>query len=365
MSKKNICFFNSSIAWGGGEKWHYDMALRLDPDKFKPFVISGKNSELSSRLKATGIPFDTVKVSNLSFLNPFKMYRIYTLLKRERIHTIILNLSEDVKAAGPAAKLAGVKNIIYRRGSAIPIKNSLLNRLLFKWILTGIIANSQQTRHTILQNNPQLFPEDKIRVIYNGISIENPCLLKAPPLYERHPGEIVLGNAGRLVAQKGQKYLIEIARRLKQRHLKFKLLIAGDGKCLDELKQLVLMHDVVNEVLFLGFVQDIHRFMETIDIFLLPSLWEGFGYVIVEAMAAERPVIAFDVSSNPEIIQNGQTGFLIKEMDIDAFVEKIELLSQNKSLREKMGFEGKTSAENFFDIEITTRSFCEYIDSLE
>jgi glycosyltransferase involved in cell wall biosynthesis len=363
MSKKKICFFNSNIAWGGGEKWHYDMALRMNRAGFKVFVIAGKKSDLSIRLKETAVPLKTAGISNLSFLNPIKILYIYNLLKREQINTIILNLSEDFKVAGIAAKLAGVKHIIYRRGSAIPIKNNLLNRLLFKYILTDIIANSFRTKHTILQNNSSLFPEERINVIYNGIPLEKVDSTESNPFYERRPGEVILGNAGRLVAQKGQKHLIEIAKRLKERNLKFKLLIAGDGKCLDSLKQLVLKYDVFNEVIFLGFVKDIPRFMETIDIFLLPSLWEGFGYVIVEAMAAHKPVIAFDVSSNPEIIQDGQTGYLIKEMDIDAFTEKIEFLSQNKSLRREMGLEGRKRAEEFFDVETTYRKLTEFISS--
>ena len=364
MPKKNICFFNSSVAWGGGEKWHHDMAVRMNNDRFNPHVIAGKKGELSLRLKQTDISFTTVGVSNLSFLNPVKIYNIYKILKREKTQIIIINLSEDVKLAGMASKLAGVRHIIYRRGSAIPIKNSLSNRLLFKFVLTGIIANSLQTKRTILQNNPDLFPGEKIKVIYNGIYMDEAEDFQIELLYQRLPGEVIIGNAGRLVRQKGQKYLIEIARTLKDRDIKFRLLIAGDGECSAQLQQLAKEQGVLNEVLFLGFVKDMKRFMKTIDIFVLPSLWEGFGYVIVEAMAAKKPVIAFNVSSNPEIIQDGQTGYLVEERDVGAFAEKIEALSINKSLREKMGLAGKLRVNDRFNIERTSDEFYRFIDSL-
>ena len=121
--------------------------------------------------------------------------------------------------------------------------------------------------------------------------------------------------------QKGQRYLIEIAKRLKDKGLKFKILIAGEGKCLDQLKQLAMELSVSNEINFLGFVKDIRCFMNSIDIFVLPSLWEGFGYVIVEAMAAGKPVVAFDVSSNPEIIRDEKSGYLVNTFDVNAFAE--------------------------------------------
>ena len=335
MSKKNICFFNSCKSWGGGEKWHYDMAVRLNDDSFNTFVITGKKSELSHRIQKTDVQNHAVDISNLSFLNLFKVFKIYRILKSRKIHTIIINLSEDLKIAGPAARLAGVKNIIYRRGSAIPIKNSLSNRFLFRHIITGIIANSEQTQKTILQNNPDLFPENKIKVIYNGIDIDiNNTRNAEPVVYQRQENEILLGNAGRLVTQKGQKFLIEIAQKLKTRNIKFKLLIAGEGKLLNELKQYAKDKGVSKEILFLGFVENIRRFMKTIDIFLLTSLWEGFGYVIVEAMAAAKPVIAFDVSSNPEIIGDGETGYLVKN-NIKEFADKIELLVKISPCKKK------------------------------
>ncbi|MBU4055283.1 MAG: glycosyltransferase, partial [Proteobacteria bacterium] len=116
MSDKSICFFNSSKTWGGGEKWHYDMACGLSNRGFKPMVIAGKNSALHDRIQHTGLTSHALRISNFSFLNPLKIFKILKILKREGIEIIIINLSEDVKIAGFAAKLVGIKHIIYRRG---------------------------------------------------------------------------------------------------------------------------------------------------------------------------------------------------------------------------------------------------------
>ncbi|MBU4001209.1 MAG: glycosyltransferase, partial [Proteobacteria bacterium] len=96
MSDKSICFFNSSKTWGGGEKWHYDMACGLNDRGFKPMALVGKNSALHHRIKTTGLTFYALRISNFSFLNPLKILKIYKTLKREAIEIIIINLSEDV-----------------------------------------------------------------------------------------------------------------------------------------------------------------------------------------------------------------------------------------------------------------------------
>lgn len=350
-----ICFFNSTISWGGGEKWHFDIASRLADQGKSILLVTNRQSELFQRVKRVSLPYYRISISNLSFLNVFKIIKLVSFFRRQRIKTVIINLSADLKIAGISAKLAGVKNIIYRRGSAIPISNNLLNRYLFKHIVSCVIANSEETKRTILSNNPLLFPKKKINVIYNGIHLNGPDQFQPNLIYQHSEREIIIGNAGRLVKQKGQKYLIDMASILKKKNLNFKILIAGEGRLEQQLKQMAIEAGVENEIVFLGFVDNVKAFMETIDIFVLPSLWEGFGYVLIEAMACMKPVVAFDISSNPEIIVDNETGFLVKNMDILAFSSKVELLISNASLRERFGKEGRKRVEEIFEINQTQK----------
>jgi len=354
--RNKICFVNSTKTWGGGEKWHYDIFTHLSKKGYNAIMITNKRSELFRKVKKASLKVYNIRISNLSFLNIIKVLKIASILKKEQIRTMIINLSADLKVSGFAAKLAGVKNIIYRRGSAIPIRNTVLNRYIFKNIVTEIIANSEETKKTILSNNPYIFPKDKIYVVYNGINLNKYDKLSSEILYAKKENEIILGNAGRLVKQKAQKYLIEIAKRLKRKGIKFKLLIAGEGKLKNELKQLAKNYGVENEVIFLGFVENIKTFLKSIDIFLLTSLWEGFGYIIVEAMALKKPVIAFNVSSNPEVVENNKTGFLVKYKDINNFVRKVEYLINNKELRDKFGLAGRKNVETIFTFEKTLKN---------
>ncbi|MCL1943758.1 MAG: glycosyltransferase family 4 protein [Candidatus Azobacteroides sp.] len=353
-----ICFFNTAKVWGGGEKWHLDVAsacCRLGHDVT---VVSYKNGELIRRSKQIGLKTKEFKLSNLSFLNPYKWNRIYSFFKKEQFDVVIFNFSKDLKNAAFQAKKAGIKRIVYRRGSAIPIKNSWLNRFIFGKCLTDVIANSEATKQTILQNNPDLFPEEKIKVIYNGID------LSGFHLAEKTIGKIpVIGNLGRCVYQKGQDILLEIAAILKKRRVDFKLIIGGDGVLSEQLKQRTESLGLSDRVEFSGFVDDPARFMQSIDIFALTSRWEGFGYVIAEAMACELPVVAFDVSSNPELVVNKVTGYLVPFEDKEAFADALEDLIRNAGKRASFGKAGLKTAQDRFDFDKNLQTTIQFLEN--
>lgn len=364
MTDKAICFFNSTKEWGGGEKWHFDMGKIMHENGENVIFFTNENSELYKKIKAeTQIKAIPVKVNNFSFLNPLKINKLKSLFQQNNINTIIMNLSSDVKFAGFAAKKAGIKNIIYRRGSAIPIKNSFLNRYIFKNILTEIIANTEATKSTVLQNNKNLFPKEKIHVIYNGIDLK---VFDDEKIKTQTTNEdcVVLGNIGRLVKQKAQYLLLELAEKLKNENVNFKIIIGGKGKLEEELKQKVKEKNLEKRIEFTGFVKSPKEFISGIDIFVLPSLWEGFGYVLVEAMACEKPVVAFKISSNPEIIADNETGFLSEFMNIEDFKIKTLNLINDKNLRQKFGEKGRKRVEQIFTLENTYLNLKNLLESL-
>ena len=350
MKQKKICFFNSCSAWGGGEKWHFEAAEFLSQHQFEVSVAAAPGSPLYRKAKQAGITTRSVKVGNLSALNLFKILGLANWMRREDFDVVILNLPSDLKCAGLAAKIAGVRRVIYRRGSAIPVKNTVLNRWLFGNLLDDVLANSEETKKTLLVNNPNLFPAEKIHVIYNGIDCNAGCQEAMTPSVKFVDGSpFVIGTAGRMSRQKNQKFLVDLAVSLLQVGRDFKVRIAGDGPLRNELENYARQCGVLNYFEFLGFVKDVDRFMQGIDLFVLPSHWEGFGYVLVEAMAARKAVVAFDISSNPEIISNGETGFLAPFDDLNAFTEKTCLLMDEPELRMQMGRNGYARVRCKFD----------------
>ena len=341
MSKQTICFFNSTKSWGGGEKWHFEMASYLFEKNYSVLVIVAPDSPLHQKLQEKQIPTETIKVSNSSFLNPFKIKTVKGFYKKHKVTTVVLNSSEDMKLGGFAAKNAGISRIIYRRGSAIPIKNKFINRYFFKKVLTEVLANSEATKATINANNPSLFTKEKITVIPNGIDTSSFLEQDYQTVYIKSEDEFVIGNLGRFVTQKNQGFLLDVTKELLSRNLKVKLVIGGSGVLDSALKEKAKDLGIYEHVVFTGFIKNPKDLMYSCDVFALSSLWEGFGYVIAEALLCEKPVIAFNVSSNPELVRNDFNGFLTEVNNVKAFSDQIQFFYDNREQITIMGEQGK------------------------
>lgn len=357
-----IAFFNSTTFWGGGEKWHYETAVSFAAMNHQVYFFGNPQGRIYDKLKLhSTIKFMPVHLSNLSFLNPIKITQLTKVLKREQIEVIIINHPGDLKIAAHAAHKANVKRIIYRRGSAIPIKNRFLNRYIFKNWVTDILANSQATKKTILQNNPDLFPENKIKVIYNHIDTKEFLNRKFNTKIKRQNNELIIGNLGRLSYQKNQKFLIDLSKKLSENNIKHKIYIGGIGELEEQLKQYNKEQRTEQNVIFTGFETNVKDFLSGIDLFFLPSVWEGFGYVLAEAALCEKPCIAFDTNSMPELVLDNQNGFLIPENDLDEAVKKIKKLIKTPELINNLGQSGKEFVITNFSKDIILKQLQDYI----
>ncbi len=321
-----ICLCNSNRVWGGGERWHLEAALDLARRGHKVILAAGKDGPLHQaaqraieREAALG---DCLRRADWRFKNPqvlclCKIAAFARFLRDNGVSHLVAGLPIDLKIAALAGRrLPGLK-LFYRRGSALPVRDSLANRY-FYGRLHGMIVNSQETARGVLASGRLIAPE-RVRVIPNGLDIEafDAGLLPARPRHGRAP--LVIGNAGRLNRQKGQKYLLHLSAELKRRGFPHFLLIAGSGELENELRRLALElglrvgHELKDgaDVCFAGFLRDMAPFWRDIDLFALSSLWEGFGYVLAEAMLARKPLLAFDDNSMPELVNPGLNGRLV------------------------------------------------------
>lgn len=345
---KTICFFNSNKAWGGGEKWHLTTCKEFSRRGFKTILVGNIHSQIAAKGIQEKLDVYRFRVGNLSFLNPIKILVMMMFFRSQNVDTIVMNLPSDLKLAGIAAKLAGVKKIIYRRGMPHPLRNTWLNRFLFTKILTHVIVNSKEIGRSLKQGNETWFPEDKMVLIYNGVDTSKP-VEKNRKLYEKDEAELLIGNAGRLTEQKGQKYLVELGKLLKADGVKFKILIAGEGELRGALQKMIDDEGLGNEVKLLGHVSDMPAFFNSLDVFVFTSLYEGSANTLIETLQYGVPTIAWDVSSNPEIIEDGVTGFLVGVGDVGILGEKLKFLVNNKTHTSCIKNNGKEVVSQRFD----------------
>lgn len=161
----------------------------------------------------------------------------------------------------------------------------------------------------------------------------------------------LLGMACRLVEQKGIPYALEALRRIRDDFPRAHLAIAGDGEKAGELRRLASMLGIADRVHWLGWRADAAQLMAAYDVFLLPSLREGFGLVLLEAMSRRVPIIASHVGAIPEVVIDGETGILVQPRGVDELAGAMARLLEDRALRKYMGLLGAARLEEQFSVE--------------
>ncbi|MDO9528060.1 MAG: glycosyltransferase family 4 protein [Syntrophales bacterium] len=195
-------------------------------------------------------------------------------------------------------------------------------------------------------------PEDKFTVVHSGINLDKFSKISVEPgVMKRRlgipEGNLVVGTTGRLTHVKGHRYLIEAAGKIVSFRPDTTFVFLGDGELLDEFKNMAAKFGIEANVKFLGWRSDVTEVMSTFDIFALPSLNEGMGRVLVEAMALGKPIVASDIGGIPDLVVDGENGYLIPVGDVDALAAMIRRLLDDPGKREEMGNAGQRYAVNF------------------
>ncbi len=358
--KGTVCFISTASIWGGGESWQYETILDIK-NEVKAVSISNPKGKLHSKLIEAGVEAHAFESGNLSFLNPVKLIRAYRLLRRIAPRAVMFNTSKDFKLFTLPAKWAGVEYILYRRDNGKTLRCHALNKILLRKGVTHFVPCSKFIGKAALQNSPNLFPASKIDVIYNSISLKKWDLLRPAPLsINRKPNEVLFGCIGRLSREKGQLLLPHVAATLRESNPNFRILVAGMGPLKEELLQDISKYQAGPWVELLGFVESNKAFLESIDCLLIPSYWEGLSTVAIEAMALRKPVIAFDVTSNPELVTHGVNGFLAKPYDTKDMASQMLHFLNNPSDIATMGNRGRQLVEDKFCREVSNRQLMKY-----
>lgn len=187
---------------------------------------------------------------------------------------------------------------------------------------------------------------EKVTTIANGVNIsvfQRRTLVAEAQLLREQFGwtdKFVILTIGRLDFQKGHLYLLDAIAELAPKYPKMHFVWVGDGDMRDELQKAICEQGLIEHVSILGVRRDIPRLLTLADLFVLPSLFEGMPNVVLEAMAANCPVIATNVEGTNELVTNRKTGVLVPPESSDALLEAIEILYFSPSMREQFGRAG-------------------------
>lgn len=195
-------------------------------------------------------------------------------------------------------------------------------------------------------------PPDKFVVIHSGVCLEHFSSISPE---ERRPGNVpslpsgafVIGTVGRLTAIKGHRYLLEAAAKLIREIPELVCVVVGEGEMHRKLEEQTAALGMGGRVIFPGWRENVGTYMSALDIFVMPSLNEGMGRVVVEAMASGRPVVASNVGGLKNLVNQGENGILVPPGDAEALAAAIRMLYRHPERRRAMGVEGRKMAPAF------------------
>ena len=375
MDKKNniksdkikIAFFIPNLEMAGAERVTVNVLNCLNKNRYDPSIILAKKEGYFVKDLDKNIQVSDFKT--YSYIKIF--FKLVEFFKRDKpdifvsVFPVFSILSIFAKIfSGSAAKTIIIEHRIFS-GTGIYAKTffgKIILTFLFPLLMKVLYKNSSAIICVSIGVADDMLKitglKDRIKVIYNPVIDAKVYSLACEPI--NYPS--ILGNdaiilaVGRLVEAKDYPNLLN-AFSLVNNYKKVRLLILGDGKELKKLTGLSNSLGIAEKVEFLGFQINPYKFMSKADVFVLSSLYEGFGNVIVEAMACGTPVVSTDCKSGPnEIIEDGKNGLLVPVQNPKALAEAILKLLNSKELREKFSEAGKKHAEDF-TIERKTKEY--------
>lgn len=359
MKKHKVLIFADRLRVGGIQMLLVNLLKYFDQSELVYELLlldDGKTYELEMEIAKSGITIH--KLDGIWLRKPqdywkywravdafFRKYHDYSAI---HIHTGPKNyfLLKYAKKYGIKTRIAHAHNTGYQTKS----KAQMLLGDYFKWGLrkyaTHYVACSQ------LAGTWMFGKKAEIMVIPNGVELNKFCFQEKIRLKIRKElaveANFVVGNVGRFTTQKNHLFLLEVFAKLLEKNPRAVLVLVGIGETLEMIQQKALDLNIASHVKFLGFRTDVSDIMQGMDLFLMPSLYEGFPVTAVEAQCTGLPCVFSDTITKETKLLN-QSTYLSLDDNLDEWVRKIELLG-SYTLETRLGIQQELK-EKGFDIQ--------------
>lgn len=363
------------LGTGGLENGVVNLINTMPDEKYRHAVICMTDfTDFRNRIKKDGVQVYCLnKKPGNDFAVYFRLWKLLREIKPDILHTRNLSALE----AQFSGLLAGIKHRVHgEHGRDIDDVDGtnpryVLLRRLFQPAIQRYIPMSKDLETWLVKQIK--VPTKKITQIYNGVDLNrfkigNDKPLDLLPPGFRSPEMILIGTVGRLDPVKDQITLVQafihFVKTYPAVRNKVRLVIVGGGSQLPKLRELSTEADVEDLIWFAGERNDVAEIMQTLDLFVLPSINEGISNTILEAMATELPVIATNVGGNPELVIDNKTGYLVEKQNSLAMAEAFKKYLDNPDLLVGHGKAGRTRCESMFSLKRMIIDYMNVYDNL-
>ena len=360
-----------TLGLGGAERFLVGLVRELDKERFRPLVAwLSEAGPFADDLIADGIP--VVGIGAGGHRDTRALARLVRLMRQEKVCVLNTHLFVDGFYGRLAALWARVPVRVVTQQNAyddprlrLPSWQIWANRLLVP-TTHRFIAVSQAAREYL--HRVEWVPEGKITVIPNAVTLPDPP----------HPDRVqelrrvwlagregpLIGTVARLQPQKGLDVFLRAVRLLRETLPDVRAVIVGEGPLRADLEALAEQLGIADRVVFPGTRRDIPTVLAALDVFVLPSRFEGLSLALLEAMAMARPVVATAVSGTVEVIRDGETGLLVPPEAPDALAARIREMWTHPEQARRMGENARRLIVERYTIQAVARAYEEVYETL-
>jgi glycosyltransferase involved in cell wall biosynthesis len=357
LSKKGIrvLYIHGVAQIGGAERELLTWLKVLDRTRFHPYIVCPSDGPLAFELSELEIPHISLYLPAWRKLlqvlyRPMAILRLVRVMQRWNIDVLHVNDYWWAPIGVLASRLRGCPCLVH-------VRQEIETRKVKQYWLdkaSMVLPVSESIGNVIRDTG---ISEEKVQVLLSGISKKaaepSPPSRETSAILKKITGQPIIGTVANLFPRKGLEYLVQAVGNLKESFDNILLVIVGTGDAQYEsqLRKQIQDLNLTQHVLFTEFQEYPELFVSQFDVFVLPSIQEGFGIVLLEAMALGKPIVASNVGGIPEIVQHEKTGILVKAADVEELSKGVLTLLNDPNKRRKMGEQAQKRAAEYFSVE--------------
>lgn len=350
---------------GGVQQGVLNLFRGLDRERFEPIAVAIENTgAIGKEIEQAGIEVITLGYKRQAFKTIWALVGLFRERQIDIVHASSYHPSLYGRIAGLLAGvpvLIGYEHVVFDNRRPFRV---LLNRLLQPFT-AGFTTVGQVVADQVCEWYG--YPADKVKVIHNGVDTRRFCpaasRLDAKRALGLDPDRLMVGMICRLDQEKGHRFFFDAIKVLSSTY-NVQWLVVGTGRGEQQIRKEAAERGVDSLVQFLGLRRDVPELLKAFDIYVLPSLKEGFPNSLLEAMAAGCAVVTSDFPGNLEVANHEQNALVVPMEDSPSLTSAIDSLLRSSRLRDRLSLAARRHVESEFSLEAYQQNMSHYYESL-